>query len=105
MKNLLPLMTHLKACPTQDERISQTRLIEMWSRFKQIAPERGDLVTPAMLVGLILYGPDTFGSLLPFAEREQLVRLCLLARERYQQLANPPNKLGKLIAASLKESL
>jgi hypothetical protein len=102
---LLPLVAKLKSCPTQDDRITPQRFVETWNSFKQIAPEHGDTVTSAMLVGLVLYDPETFAPLLTPAEREQLIRLGLVAQERYQRRTNPANNLGKRIVASLKESI
>jgi hypothetical protein len=105
MSKLLPLVTQLKSCPTQDDRITTKRLFEAWASFKQIAPDRGDSISSAMLAGLILYDPETFASLLTAAEQEQLITLGLVALERYQTRTNPPNKLGKLIAEAIKETI
>ena len=105
MSKLLPLVNRLKACPTQDDRITTKRLLETWDSFKQIAPEHGDTISSAMLAGLILYDPETFASLLTAAEQEQLITLGLVALERYQTRTNPPNKLGQLLAATLKETI
>ena len=55
------------------------------------------------MVGVILYDPETFAPLLNEAEHTQLQSLGQSALERYLQLTNPPNKLGKTIAAALKE--
>src|SRR5262245_16095685 len=102
---LLPLVAKLKTCSTQDDRITTKRFVETWNSFKQIAPEHGDTITSAMLIGLVLYDPENFASLLTRAEQEQLIALGLLALARYQQRANPSNNMGKHIAAALKESL
>jgi hypothetical protein len=105
MSNLLPLVIQLKSCPAQDDRITTKRLLETWDSFKQIAPDQGDTISSAMMAGLILYDPETFASLLTAAEQEQLITLGLIALERYQTRTNPPNKLGKLIAAAIKETI
>ena len=105
MSNLLPLVTRLKACPTQDDRITPKRLFEAWASFKQIAPERGDPISSALLAGLILFEPEPFASLLTAAEQEQLITLGLVALERYQTRSNPPNQLGKVIAEAIKETI
>jgi hypothetical protein len=102
---LLPLATRLKACHTQDQRITSRLLTDLWGCFRNINLEHGDTVTPAILVGLILYDPGTFASLLNRAEHAQLQALGQRALERYQQQTNPPNKLGKTIAAALKEQI
>jgi len=101
---LLPLVAKLKACPTQDDRITKKRFLESWNSFKTIAPEQGDEITPAVVVGVILYDDEVFACLLNEAEHAQLIALSRIAAERYLQRTNPPNKLGNVIAASLKES-
>jgi hypothetical protein len=101
---LLPLVTKLKACPARDHSLSEKLLVETWNGFKKIDPEHGDEITPAVLAGLILFDEADFAKLLNEAERSQLVALAKTALERYQQKNHPPNKLGKTIAASLKES-
>ena len=100
---LLPLVTQLRACPSIANGLSQKRLCETWGCFTQIALEHGEPVTPAILAGLILHDPDTFAPLLNEAERSQLEALAKAALGRYLEQINPPNKLGKTIAASLKE--
>lgn len=100
-----PLVTRLKACPSPDHSFSEKLLIETWGSFKTIALEHGDALTPAVLAGLILYDEHTFARLLNEAERARLLALAQLALERYRQKTNPPNPLGKLMAASLKELL
>ena len=102
---LQPLVTKLKACSTRDDRVSAKRLRASWDRFKSLAPERGDQITPALLVGVILYDPETFAPVLTGAEHAQLAALGRVAFERYQQLSNPPNQLGKTIFAALKETI
>jgi hypothetical protein len=105
MNALLPLVQRLKNCPTQDDRINAKGLVASWNSLKIITPELGDTITPALLVGVILYDLEGFGPLLLHAEREQLIQLGQLALRRYQERTNPPNKPGKLIAAALKEVL
>ncbi len=102
---LQPLVTKLKACPTRDDRVTAKRLLATWARFKTLAPERGDQITPALLVGVILYDPETIAPVLTGAEHAQLAALGQVAFERYQQLSNPPNQLGKTLFAALKETL
>ena len=100
---LLPLVEKLKACGSRDNHFSEKMLVETWNGFKQIDPEHGDQMTPAVMAGLILFDEEDFAQLLNEAERSQMVALAKLAFERYRQKTNPPNKLGKLIAAALKE--
>lgn len=100
---LLPLVAKLKACPAHDNRFSEKMLVETWNGFKQIDPEHGDEITPAVMAGLVLCDEEDFAQLLNEAERSQMAALARVALERYQQKTNPPNKLGKIIAAALKE--
>jgi len=100
---LRPLVETLKACPSRDERITDKVLHQTWAGFRQIALEPGDTVTPAVLVGVILYDPEMLAPLLNGAEHAQLQALGKLAQERYLQLTQPPHKLGKTLAAALKE--
>lgn len=100
---LLPLVAQLKACPTQDSSFSEKFLLEAWERFKHRGWDRGTEPTPAVMAGLILHDESTARLLNP-AERVQLLALSTVALERYLEKSNPPNQLGKTIAASLKES-
>ena len=101
---LLPLVAQLKACPTQDSSFSEKLLLEAWERFKHTGWDRGTEPTPAVIAGLVLHDENTARLLNP-AERVQLLALGTVALERYQRKVNPPNQLGKTIAASLKESI
>ena len=99
---LLPLVAQLKACPTQDTSFSEKLLFEAWERFKCTGWDRGTAPTPAVMAGLLLHD-ENLARLLNAAERLQLLALSEVARERYQQKINPPNPLGKTLAATLKE--
>ena len=101
---LLPLFAALKACPSPASRVSQKLLIETWGCFKHLALEHGEPVTPAILAGLLLHDPESFAPLLNAAEHAQLTALGRVAVEHYLQQLNPPNPLGKTLAASLQES-
>ena len=101
---LLPLVARLKACPTQDNSFSDKLLSDAWERFKHTGWDRGTEPTPAIMAALVLHDENITRLLNP-AERVQLLALSTVALERYQQKINPPNQLGKTIAASLKESI
>ena len=100
---LLPLVAQLKACPTQDNSFSEKLLLEAWERFKHTGWDRGTEPTPAVMASLVLHD-EHVAKLLNAAERVQLLALGTVALERYLEKTNPPNQLGKTIAASLKES-
>jgi hypothetical protein len=104
-KPLLPLSKLLQACPSRQEELSEAMLFAIWRCFKQIDPEHGDVITSSMLVGLILYDKDAFKELLNETEHAQLAVLGRKAHDRYLQLTNPPNPLGKALAEKLKESI
>ena len=92
------LFAQLKECPSRYNRFPGEVERQTWEHFKL-----EDELTPAVLAGLVLYD-DTFAQLLNEAERSQMLVLAAKALERYRQETNPPNQLGKLIAASLEES-
>ena len=92
------LFAQLKECPSRHNRFPGEMERQTWERFKQ-----EDELTPAVLAGLVLYD-ETFAQLLNEAERSQMLALAAKALERYRQETNPPNQLGKIIAASLEES-
>lgn len=100
---LLPLVAILKACPAHDNGFSEETLSKTWERFKQQAWESGDEPPPDVMAGLILHDKQ-FAQLLNEAERSQMAALAEMALERYRHKTNPPNKLGKIIAAAIKES-
>jgi len=102
--SLQSLVAELKACPSQDNSFSQKLLIETWGCLKQTVLERGDELTPSIMAGLVVYDEEQFAQLLNEAEHAQLVALARTALERFRERTNPPNKLGKAIAASLKEN-
>lgn len=101
---LLLLVTQLRACPTQDSHFSDQRLFEAWERFKLTGWERGNLPSVSVIAGLLVMD-QTVATLLTSAEHTQLLELCSTALERYHEKANPPNPLGKTIAATLNESI
>ena len=101
---LRPLVAQLKACPSQNNSFSEKLLFEAWERFKNTGWERGSYPSPAVMAGLVMHDQHV-ADLLNAAERSQFYALSTVALERYQQKANPPNQLGKTIAATLNESI
>jgi len=104
-KGLLPLLAQLKNCPAHENGFTRKELIATWNSFKGIIPEHGDEITPAMMAGLLLFDEEQFAQLLNEAEHSQLAALAKMALERFTEKSNPPNKLGKTIAAAMKESI
>jgi hypothetical protein len=100
---LLPLVTKLKTCPARDSSLSRKLLAESWQGFKETDLEHGDEITPAVMAGLILFDEEQYAQLLDGAERAQLAALAKPALERFHEKTSPPNKLGKTIAAAIKE--
>jgi len=101
---LLSLVTKLRACPAHDASISRELFLECWTKLQRedVTP----LIKPTLpiMAALVLYD-DQFAPLLTAAEQAQLLALVNLAVDRYEQKTNPPNKLGKLIAATIKEKI
>lgn len=103
-EKLRQLAQRLKTCPSLDTSINSKLLFETWKSFRQLDPEHGDTITPAMILAIILFDEEVFGPLLTHAETTQLLTTGHKALERYQLRTNPPNQPGKLLAASIKES-
>jgi hypothetical protein len=97
---LLPLVTKLKSCSTQHNGFSKELVRGAWEGFKD-AWRPGSKVTPAVIAALVIHN-GTFGLLLDEAENAQILALSKLALERFEQKSNPPNKLGKALAAILE---
>jgi len=102
---LLPLVARLKACPAHDHGFSQKLLAATWDSLKQTDLEHGDELTPSIMAGLVLFDDELFAQLLNVAEQAQLAALAKTALERFKEKTNPPNKLGKTIAAALKDKI
>ncbi len=105
MSALEPLVTRLKACPSPEHSFTQKLLFETWGCLRRTDLEHGDELTPSIMAGLVLYDEEQFASLLNEAEHAQLTALAKLAVERFKEKSNPPNKLGKTIAAAVKETI
>jgi hypothetical protein len=102
---LQPLVAKLKACPSHDHGFSQKLLVETWACLKRTDLEHGDELTPSIMAGLVLYDEEQFAQLLNAAEHAQLTALARTALERFNEKTHPPNKLGKTLAAALKEKI
>lgn len=99
---LLPLFTQLRACPSLESSFSEKLLAEAWERFKHTGWERGSLPTTSIIAGLLVHDENVPKLLTP-VEHAQLLSLCSNALERFHERTNPPNHLGKTLAATLKE--
>lgn len=100
---LLPLVTKLKSCPTLENGFSKELVRDAWEGFKD-AWKPGHSLTPAVIAALVIHN-GTFALLLDEAERAQLLALSYVALERFKEKTNPPNKLGKTLAAILEISI
>lgn len=99
---LLPLVAKLKTCPTHDASVSRELFLEGWNNL--LHEEVDHLIKPTIpIMAALLLNDDRFKPLLNEAEQAQLLALVNLAIDRYEQQTNPPNKLGKLIAGSIKK--
>jgi hypothetical protein len=96
------LFAKLKACPAHDSSISRELFLEGWDDLRR--EDINHLLNPTVpIMAALVLGDDTFAQLLNETERIQLLALVNLAVDRYTQKTNPPNKLGKLIAGTIKK--
>jgi hypothetical protein len=104
MKNemLLPLVTKLKQCPTHNSTVSRELFIEAWDQLVREDVTPFTKPTLPVMAALLLHD-EVFAGLLHEAENLQLAALVQLAQDRFEQQTNPTNKLGRLIAGSLKK--
>ena len=99
---LLPLVAKLKTCASHNAGISREQFLECWDELwrEDVTP----LLKPtAPVMAALVLNDDRFAQLLTGAEQAQLLALVDLAIDRYEQRTNPPNKLGKLLAGSIKK--
>src|SRR5262245_28486892 len=101
-RGLLPLVAKLKACPSPGHCFAHKLLGGTWGCLKRTDLQHGDELTPSIMAGLVLYDEEQFAQLLTAAEHAQLTALARTALDRFNEKNNPPNKLGKTIAAALK---
>jgi hypothetical protein len=103
MKDLEPLVARLKTCPTRDTTISLALAKECWGGLCRenihhlIKP-------PAPVMAALLVESRQFAALLNEAEHTQLLGLVNLAADRFETMTQPANKLGQLLADSLKST-
>lgn len=100
---LTHLVQQLKACSSPNTNINLRVVHQVWKCFSNIDPENGDAITSAMVAALILYDEESFAELLNETERSQLNALAKKAFDRFNHITNPSNKVGKILAAALKE--
>ena len=100
--NLLTLVAKLKACPAHDASVSREMFLAGWDALRR--EDLTPFLKPTLpVMAALLLSDASFKQLLNEAEQAQLLALVNLAIDRYDEKANPPNKLGKLIAGSLKQ--
>lgn len=100
---LLPLVRELRACPARDTSVSEASLRNAWDQFKAGGWDAGRLPPFAVLAALV-QDDEAAATLLTIEEHAQLIVLSERAQTRYRERTQPPNHLGKLIAATLKEN-
>jgi len=103
-EKLAVLAARLRSCPSQDNRFSEDRLLKTWEQCRQLSWDNGGEVRSPVMAALILHD-EAFAQLLTNTERSQLLALLNVALERFEEKAYPANTFGKIIAASLKESI
>ena len=99
---LLTLVQTLRACPTHEASVSREMFLAGWGEL--IREDMTPFNKPSLpVMAALLLQDEQFGELLDEAENQQLKALVQLARDRYEQQTNPPNKFGKLLAGSIKK--
>jgi hypothetical protein len=100
---LLPLVQELRACASRDTTLTEKSLREAWDQFKADGWTPGAYPPFSVLAALILHD-DAAATLLTTEEHGQLLALGELALNRYRERTQPPNQLGKLLAATIKDN-
>jgi hypothetical protein len=98
------LVRNLKLCSTAEATITPKLVNEIWDCMRDIKPQQGDEVTPAMLVALILHDEESFAELLTEAQLAQLHLVAGQAMQQYELAIKPKNQVGQLLATTIKEN-
>jgi len=98
------LVQNLQLCPTAEATITPKLVNEIWDCMRDIKPQSGDEVTPAMLVALILHDEESFAELLTEAQLDQLHIVAGQAMQQYELAIKPKNQVGQLLATTIKEN-
>ncbi len=75
---------------------------EAWDALRRDSISESTLASRAVLAAVVIHS-NVAAQLLTVEEHNQLLVLADLVLDRYEQRTHPPNKLGKLIAAIVKE--
>lgn len=100
---LLLLVQELRACPSRDTRLTEKSVRDAWDQFKADGWTPGAYPPFSVLAALVLRDEVT-ATLLTTEELGQLLALGELALTRYRERTQPPNPIGRLIAATIKEN-
>ncbi|NBQ42646.1 MAG: hypothetical protein EBU23_08980 [Mycobacteriaceae bacterium] len=100
---LLPLVQELRNCPSRDTRLTAQSLRDAWDQFKANGWTPGAYPPIAVLAALVLHD-DGVAALLTTEEHGQLLALGESALTRYRERTQPPNHLGKLLAATIRDN-
>ncbi len=100
---LLLLVQELRACPARDTSLSEQSLRVAWDKFKAGGWDAGRQPPFSVLVALVLHD-EVAATLLTTEELGQLIALGDLALTRYRERTQPPNPIGRLVAATIKEN-
>ncbi|MBE0542261.1 MAG: hypothetical protein IH623_12810 [Verrucomicrobia bacterium] len=98
---LLPLVAKLKACPERDANVSRDGFLKCWEELRR-TDATPFTKPPDPIMAALLLDDDQFAELLDEEEQTQLLTLITRALARYEQITNPPNRLGKLLAGIIK---
>ena len=98
------LVRNLKLSPTLETGITTKLVQEIWDCMRDIKPQQGDEVTPAMLVALILFDEESFADLLTDDQLNQLHIIAGQVMQNYETAIKPKNQVGQLLATTIKEN-
>jgi hypothetical protein len=98
---LLPLIQQLANCQSRDSERLRKSIEDWWDalrtkKFSELGQAKRAAITAVIINGC----PD---SILERPEKQELLRLADLVLQRFEERANPKNKVGHLIADVLKE--
>jgi hypothetical protein len=99
---LAVLVGKLKAASSNHGKIVQDQASEKWDLLRKDSLKQAGAPSKAAIAALCVMNPRE-PKLLSTEEAQQLQALINVAVNRYEQLVNPPNKVGNLIAGVMKE--
>jgi hypothetical protein len=98
---LLPLVHELTNCPSRDSEGLHKSVEDSWEALRNRKFNDLGNAKRAVLAAVIIHGCPSLA--IERADHRELFRLADLLLQRFEERANPKNKVGHLIADALKE--